>query len=253
MQLAVTNIGCTRYGEAWDLQKKIFDLRHYGLMTDVLLYTEHEHVYTIGKGGDDNHLLATEKELKETGVEVFHIDRGGDITYHGPGQVVGYPILALNDHKADIHWYLRSLEESIILALEEFDIEASREEGMTGVWVNGEKIAAIGVKVSHWVTMHGFALNVNTDLTKFDRIIPCGIFHKGVTSMQRILGRGVPLEEVHAALTETFAYVFGCEPVHISLEKLRQIIARYQVEDSRVNHAFVLSEQRTHKRQDTMN
>ncbi|MCI0565394.1 MAG: lipoyl(octanoyl) transferase LipB, partial [Nitrososphaera sp.] len=125
------------------MQKKIFDLRHYGLITDVLLYTEHEHVYTIGKGGDDNHLLASEQELTKGGVELFHIDRGGDITYHGPGQIVGYPILALNDYFTDIHRYLRYLEETIILALREFDIEASREEGMTGVWVDGEKIAAI--------------------------------------------------------------------------------------------------------------
>jgi len=230
MQLAVTHIGRTRYGEAWELQKKIFDLRHFGLMTDVLLYTEHEHVYTIGKGGDDNHLLASERELGESGVEVFHIDRGGDITYHGPGQVVGYPILALNDYFTDIHRYLRCLEETIILALDEFGIEAGREEGMTGVWVNGEKIAAIGVKVSRWVTMHGFALNVNTDLSKFDRIIPCGIFHKGVTSMQKILGREIALEDVQQKLTDAFVRVFGCQPVRVSYDELVRVVQRHQVE-----------------------
>ncbi len=232
MRLAITNIGRTRYRDAWDLQKKIFDLRHYGLITDVLLYTEHEHVYTIGKGGDDNHLLASDQELRQGGVEVFRIDRGGDITYHGPGQVVGYPILALNDYFADIHRYLRSLEEVIILTLDEFGVEAGREEGMTGVWVKGEKIAAIGVKVSRWVTMHGFALNVNTDLSKFDRIIPCGIFHKGVTSMQRVLGREIPLGELHDRLTESFAYVFGCQPVRVSKEELLRVVEAHQIEKS---------------------
>lgn len=232
MQLAVTNIGRTRYAEAWDLQRKIFDLRHFGLMTDVLLFTEHEHVYTIGKGGDENHLLASAQELKQGGTEVFHIDRGGDITYHGPGQVVGYPILSLNNYFADIHRYLRSLEEVIILTLDEFGIEAGREERMTGVWVKGEKIAAIGVKVSRWITMHGFALNVNTDLSKFDRIIPCGIFHKGVTSMQRILGREIPLEDVHEKLTEAFAYVFGCNPVRVSKEELLRVVASLHIEKS---------------------
>lgn len=230
MQLAVSNIGRTRYGEAWELQKKLFELRHYGLVTDLLLYTEHEHVYTIGKGGDDNHLLASEEELKTGGVEVYHIDRGGGITYHGPGQVVGYPILALDQYFADIHRYLRSLEEVIILALEEFGIEAGREEGMTGVWVKGEKIAAIGVKVSRWVTMHGFALNVNTDLSKFDRIIPCGIFHKGVTSMQRLLGEEIPLERVQTKLTEAFASVFGCQPVAVTQEELARVVRRFDIE-----------------------
>jgi len=229
MQLAITHIGRTRYGEAWELQKKIFDLRHYGLITDVLLYTEHEHVYTLGKGGDDNHLLATERELGEGGIEVFHIDRGGDITYHGPGQVVGYPILALNDYFTDIHRYLRCLEETVILALGEFNIEAGREEGMTGVWVDGEKIAAIGVKVSRWVTMHGFALNVNTDLSKFDRIIPCGIFHKGVTSMQKILGREVAHEEVLQKLTEAFVHVFGCQALKVSKQELLAVIERHSL------------------------
>ncbi len=236
MQLAVTNIGRTRYGEAWDLQRKIFELRHYGLISDVLLYTEHEHVYTIGKGGDENHLLASEKELNQSGIEVFHIDRGGDITYHGPGQVVGYPILALNDYFADIHRYLRSLEEVIVLALDEFGIEASREEGMTGVWVKGEKIAAIGVKVSRWVTMHGFALNVNTDLSKFDRIIPCGIFHKGVTTMERVLGEEISLESVHDKLTEAFAYVFGCRPVRVSKQELLRVVEAHQIKKKPVTY-----------------
>ena len=207
-QIRSVDIGRSRFADAWDLQRKLFDARLEGRTGDLLLYTEHHHVYTIGKGGDENHLLATESELEEGGVDVFQIDRGGDITYHGPGQVVGYPIIDLQDYKTDLHWYLRSLEEVIILAIRDFGLEGNREEGMTGVWVGGEKIAAIGVKVSRWITMHGFALNVNTDLSKFGRIIPCGIFHKGVTSMERLLGKSVELNRVHESLDRAFGKVF---------------------------------------------
>lgn len=218
--LTVANIGRTRYAHAWDLQKRLFELRHYGLLGDILLLTEHEHVYTLGKGGDPNHLLATEEELRKSGAEVFHIDRGGDITYHGPGQIVGYPILDLNNYFPDIHRYLRCLEEVVIQTLLDYGVEANREEGMTGVWVSGEKIAAIGVKVSRWITMHGFAFNVNTDLSYFDRIIPCGIFHKGVTSLQRVLGREIPLEEVQSKLADEFAHVFGCNIHQMAADEL---------------------------------
>lgn len=230
MNVAVTDIGRTRYADAWELQRKLFDLRHFGMIGDVLVFTEHEHVYTLGKGADQDHLLATEEELSKGGTEVFRIDRGGDVTYHGPGQVVGYPILDLSQYKTDLHWYLRSIEEMIILALEEFDIEAGREEGMTGVWVKGEKIAAIGVKVSRWVTMHGFALNVNTDLERYGRIIPCGIFHKGVTSMARILGKDVDLKEVHRSLANAFAAVFGRPVVSVPKTNLLQIIEERSLE-----------------------
>jgi lipoyl(octanoyl) transferase len=216
MQLTVCNIGRTRYADAWTLQREIFDRRVQREVNDVLLFTEHEHVYTLGKGGDENHLLASDDELREQGVDVFRIDRGGDITYHGPGQVVGYPILDLRSYGTDIHRYLRNLEETIIRGLADFGILGVREEGMTGVWVKGEKIAAIGVKVSRWATMHGFALNVNTDLAMFHRIIPCGIFHKGVTSMQVLLGESVRLERVHESLARHFAEVFGCVPVVVS-------------------------------------
>ncbi len=209
--VSVSDIGRTRYAKAWHLQQNLWNLRHAQLIGDVLLYTEHEHVYTIGKGGDNDHLLASGNELKESGVDFFEIDRGGDVTYHGPGQIVGYPIIDLNNYFHDLHKYLRNLEEVIILALRKFGIETMREEGYTGVWVKGDKIAAIGVKVSRWVTMHGFALNVNTDLTRFSRIIPCGIFHKGVTSMQSILGRPLVLEDVQSELSNAFGNVFGCQ------------------------------------------
>ncbi len=202
------DIGQTRYADAWDLQRRLFDARRDQRTGDLLLYTEHHHVYTIGKGGDENHLLATESELAQGNVDVFQIDRGGDITYHGPGQIVGYPIIDLQEYKTDLHWYLRNLEEVLIRTIQDFGLEGYREEGMTGVWVGGEKIAAIGVKVSRWITMHGFALNVNTDLSKFGRIIPCGIFHKGVTSMERLLGERVELKNVYTSIDRAFGHVF---------------------------------------------
>ena len=221
-ELLVCNLGRTRYVDTWDFQHKLVELRQRGVISDLLLFTEHEHVYTIGKAGDDNHLLASAEELLKDGTDVFHIDRGGDITYHGPGQIVGYPILDLNQHTPDIHLYLRKLEDVMIGTLLTFGVEGRREEGMTGVWTGGEKIAAIGVKVSRWVTMHGFALNVNTDLAKFARIIPCGIFHKGVTSMEQILGRKVPTEAVVEQLTESFASTFGSTPAAIAPAVLRE-------------------------------
>jgi lipoyl(octanoyl) transferase len=222
--LLVSHLGRTRYTDAWKLQQELWALRHSNDIQDILLLTEHEHVYTLGKSADDNHLLASNEELKISGMDVFHVDRGGDITYHGPGQLVGYPIMDLNNFFLDIHRYLRSLEEVIIHALSTFGILAVREKDMTGVWVQNEKIAAIGVKVSHWVTMHGFALNVNTDLSKFDRIIPCGIFHKGVTSMQRHAGHEVPIESVQKAVVDSFAEEFGCQPQWIEQETLKSTI-----------------------------
>jgi lipoyl(octanoyl) transferase len=224
-RVSVTNIGRSRYGEAWRFQQKLWELRHAGRIDDTLLYTEHEHVYTIGKGGDTDHLLATGNELKETGVDFFEIDRGGDVTYHGPGQIVGYPVLDLNNYFLDLHRYLRSLEETLIVALRTFGIEGTREEGFTGVWVKGDKIAAIGVKVSRWVTMHGFALNVNTDLARFARIIPCGIFHKGVISMESILGETIDMQEVRDELTMAFASVFQCEIQEMKSADLKERVS----------------------------
>jgi lipoate-protein ligase B len=220
------NIGRTHYADAWVLQKQLWRLRAERTIDDVFLLTEHEHVYTLGKSGDDNHVLASLEELRANDAELFHIDRGGDVTYHGPGQIVGYPILDLNHYKPDIHLYLRNIEEVIIRSLAEFQIHAGREEGMTGVWVEGEKIAAIGIKVSKWITMHGFALNVNTDLNRFERIIPCGIFHKGVTSMQKILRHTVLLEEVHSIIIKNFCDVFGCEQQQISRKEIQNILNR---------------------------
>lgn len=209
MNLNVFRLGRTEYGKCWDLQKRVFDLRASNSIDDTLLLTEHNHTYTIGKAGDDNHLLAHEAELEAAGVTVFHNDRGGDITYHGPGQIVGYPILNLENHYLDLHRYLRDLEEVAIQTLKQFDVNASRKQEYTGVWVGNEKICAIGVKTSRWITMHGFALNVNTDLKYFGRIIPCGIFEHGVTSLQAVLDREVEIDEVMSRLVEQFARVFN--------------------------------------------
>jgi lipoyl(octanoyl) transferase len=233
--LLVADIGRTRYADAWALQKQLWQMRVDRKIEDVLLLTEHEHVFTLGKSGDDNHVLASAAELRANDTELFHIDRGGDVTYHGPGQIVGYPILDLNQYKPDIHLYLSNIEEVIILSLVDFGIHAGREDGMTGVWVDGEKIAAIGVKVSKWITMHGFALNVNTDLTRFERIIPCGIFHKGVTSLQKNLGHSIPLEEVYPSLVKSFCHVFGCEYKQISKEELQNIVERTISDESIVS------------------
>jgi lipoyl(octanoyl) transferase len=218
--ILITNLNRTHYADAWSLQQKLWTHRRADVIEDIILLTEHEHVYTLGKSSNDNHLLASDEELTLAGIEVFHTDRGGDITYHGPGQIVGYPILDLNNYFCDIHRYMRSLEEVIIRALSHFGVMGVREEGMTGVWVDGEKIAALGVKVSHWITMHGFALNVNTDLTKYNRIIPCGIFHKGVTSMQKVLGQNIDMELICRELIDCFCEVFKCQQSWKSKEEL---------------------------------
>jgi lipoate-protein ligase B len=187
---------------------------------DSLLLTEHAHVYTIGKSGGDHHLLAGVEELQQRGAEVFHIDRGGDITYHGPGQLVGYPILDLNNYYLDLHRYLRDIEEVVIRSLSRFGVEATRDRRYTGVWVGNEKICAIGVKTSRWVTMHGFALNVSTDLSCFGRIVPCGIVGRGVTSMHRVLGRSIPLGEVEVVVMKEFGLVFGTDVTVRSLDQV---------------------------------
>ncbi len=194
--LNIVDLGETGYRQCWRLQQELHARRRAGLCDDTLLLTTHRHVYTIGKSGDDDHLLAGEPELLASGAEVVHTDRGGDITYHGPGQLVAYPIIDLKDHGADVHRYLRDLEEVIIGTIADHGLKGEREPGYTGVWVAGEKIAAIGVKVAGWVTMHGFALNVFTDLGFFGRIIPCGISHLGVTSMEKCLGTLIPMDAV---------------------------------------------------------
>jgi lipoate-protein ligase B len=230
-EVTAISLGVTKYKPTWELQQKVFGLRLGGKLPDVLLLNEHNHVYTFGKSGDEHHLLAQEAELREKGIDVYHIDRGGDVTYHGPGQLVGYPIIDLNNYYPDVHRYLRDIEEVIIRTLADFYIVAHRDEGLTGVWVGENKIAAIGVKASHWITMHGFALNVNTDLSYFDRIIPCGIFHKGVTSMQRVLGEEVSMSEVTEVLIGQFGKVFGTKMTHQDGEEFIRIVEQLAIEN----------------------
>jgi lipoate-protein ligase B len=227
-QLLVVHIGRTKYADAWELQKKIFSARLERRIGDVLLLTEHDPVFTLGKGADENHLLANDDELSEKKIDMFWIDRGGDVTFHGPGQIVGYPIIDLGQHYQDIHRYLRDLEEMIIRTLREYGIDGGREKEFTGVWVKNEKIAALGVKVSKWITMHGFALNVATDLSFFDRIIPCGIFHKGVTSLQNVLGRSADLSVVRQQLVHHFSEIFSMEVKQITMEELSSLLHHHE-------------------------
>lgn len=220
MRVLHSNIGKTHFSESWEIQRSIHAYKQKNPVNDVILSTEHFPVYTLGKTGERDHLLINEVELSKKEIEYFEIDRGGDITYHGPGQLVVYPIFDLNNYYKDTHRFLRDLEEAVILTLDHYNIKSSRDEEYTGVWAGEEKICAIGIKVSRWITMHGLALNVNSDLANFDSIIPCGIFHKGVTSIKKILNSVIEMKEVNKLLIENLARVFGLEMVEISKQEL---------------------------------
>lgn len=203
-------LGKQSYRPVWDYQKELLEQRVANEIGDRLLLVEHPPTYTLGKSGDENHLLTSQSDLMIKQIEYVAIDRGGDITYHGPGQLVGYPILHLQNYKKDVHWYLRQLEESLIRTLGEYGIQGTRDPDYTGVWVMDKKIAAIGVKVSRWVTMHGFAFNVTTDLSYFQGIVPCGIANKDVCSLESLLGRSISLSEVSEIYIQKFAETFDC-------------------------------------------
>ena len=203
-----SDLGKIDYQEAWDLQRELFDKRYKNELHDILLLLEHNHTYTLGKTADKNNLIGSRSYLEENEISVYDIDRGGDITYHGPGQIVGYPIISLENWKKDTHKYLRAIEEVIIRTCCDFGINSSRNEKFTGVWVDDKKIAAIGIKVSRWITMHGFAFNVNTDLKYFNGIIPCGIKDKAVTSLENELNQKMNLETVKNLLVKHFKDVF---------------------------------------------
>ena len=203
-QIIIQDLGQRPYQEVWTYQKEIQAKRIAGEIEDTFLMVEHEPVYTLGKNANENHLL----QSRDQSVDVFNIERGGDITFHGPGQLVGYPILDLSNYKKSISWYMRILEQIIIDTVSEFGIEAKRIEGLTGVWVGDEKIAALGVRIRRWVTMHGFSINVNTDLTFYDGIIPCGIFDHGITSMEQLLCRPQNIEKVKKVVRSKFGYYF---------------------------------------------
>ena len=209
--LEVRRLGRVAYADALELQQRLVEERRRGEIGDQLLLLEHPAVITLGVKvrNDLSHVLASPERLAALGVELHETGRGGDVTYHGPGQVVGYPILDLRPDRCDVHAYVRDLEEVMIRAARAFGVEAERVRGLTGIWVGREKLAAIGVRISRWITSHGFAFNVNTDLTHFDLIVPCGIADRGVTTLQRLLGREVPMAEVEDALVAAWPQVFG--------------------------------------------
>jgi lipoyl(octanoyl) transferase len=223
-QVVFKDLGLKDYKEAWDYQNELFqgiiDIKLANRKSEIkqksphyFLFTEHPPVYTLGKSGDLSNLLLNEEQLKKKGISFFKSNRGGDITFHGPEQIVGYPIIDLEAFKPDIRWYMRSLEEVIILTIANYGLKGVRSEGETGVWLDvgtpfARKICALGVRTSRWVTMHGFALNVNTNLGYFDHIIPCGIRGKAVTSIEAELNRKVPIQEVKALILENFEKVF---------------------------------------------
>ncbi len=209
-EVEVRRLGLVPYAEALAMQRALVEDRRAGRIGDLLLLVEHPHVLTLGVRGDGgrSHILASADALASRRVEIHETGRGGDITYHGPGQLVGYPIIDLKPDRCDVHRYVRDLEEVLIRVAADYDIQAGRVPGLTGVWVGGEKLAAIGVRIARWITSHGFALNVTTDLEYFNLIVPCGISDRGVTSLSALLGRGVDLRDVEDRVTRHFGDVF---------------------------------------------
>jgi len=209
MLCVVEQLGTVDYAAGLALQHERVTQRKAGAIPDTLLLLEHPHVYTLGRNARRENVLVSPSFLKSRGAEVFETDRGGDVTYHGPGQLVGYPILDLTQHRRDIAWFMRSLEEVFIRVAADYGLEARRVVGATGVWVGNEKLVAMGVHISRWVTSHGFAFNVNTDLSYFDWIVPCGLRDKGVTSIERLSGRPADMVVARERVVEHFGDVFG--------------------------------------------
>ena len=220
----IVDLGLIGYAEAYVLQKRIVAARKAGAIEDVLLLCQHPHVITLGRSGKRENLLASEQVLRQKGVEFHSTDRGGDITYHGPGQIVGYPILNLGAIRRDVVWYVRTLEEAMIRVTAEFGIAAERVAGKTGIWVrtenSEEKLAAIGVHISRWVTSHGFAYNVSTDLRYFELIVPCGIAGRKATSLEKLLGRSVEEKQVAPQIARHLGELFGLEMKEASRKEL---------------------------------
>jgi lipoyl(octanoyl) transferase len=226
----ITDLGLVSYTDAWALQQRLAAARKSGLIDDVFLLCEHPHVITLGRNANRQNLLASEHVLRQKAVELHATNRGGDVTYHGPGQIVGYPILNLAAIKRDVGWYVRTLEEAMIRASADFGAAAYRVPGKTGIWVQAgaseEKLAAIGVHISRWVTSHGFAYNVSTDLRYFDLIVPCGIADRKATSLEKLLRRSVPLEEVKPRLTRHLTDLFSLTPSPTSYRQLLRTLDR---------------------------
>jgi lipoyl(octanoyl) transferase len=214
-EIEVRRLGVVAYGDALELQQSLVAKRKSGAIPDQLLLLEHPPVITLGvkTRNDRSHILATEDELATEGVEVFESGRGGDVTYHGPGQLVGYPILDLRPDRCDVHRYVRDLEEVLIRAVRRYGIESTRSAGLTGTWVGDRKIAAIGVRIARWVTSHGFALNVSTNLAHFGLIVPCGLSDKGVTSIEQLASGPVTMASVQNTISDAFSEVFDARVV----------------------------------------
>ena len=230
----VVDAGPIPFGPACQLQRRLVESRKSGAIPDVLLICEHPHAITLGRNASRANLLASESLLARKGVELHETDRGGDVTYHGPGQIVGYPILDLAEHRRDVRWYVAQLEELMIRASTDFGLAAHRVEGQRGAWLDAltgeEKLGALGVHLSRWVTSHGFAYNVSTDLSYFDLIVPCGIAGKPATSLERALGRAVPMQEVRERLTARFGDVFERQLQAVALDDVEKILASHTIE-----------------------
>lgn len=220
-ELWVVRQGVTSYAEILELQRRIAAARIAGeISQDVLLALEHSPVVTLGRSSKEKNLVASKEFLAARGVELHEVERGGDVTFHGPGQLVGYPIIDLKRHKQDLHWYLRQLEQAIISTLEKFGVAAERSTGFTGVWTKGRKIASIGVHARDWVTWHGIALNVSTDLSYFDLIVPCGIAGVVMTSIEKETGAAVTIENVASVFAQELARLFDLVPVETPISEL---------------------------------
>jgi lipoyl(octanoyl) transferase len=222
----VVDLGLLGYSPACELQRRLVAARKVGEVSDVLLLCEHPHVITLGRNGQRQNLRASKHLLAQMNVEFHPTDRGGDITYHGPGQIVGYPILDLAAHRRDVRWYVSQLEEAMMRATADFGVATKRVEGQHGVWIDTpdgeEKLAALGVHLSRWVTSHGFAYNVSTDLRLFDLIVPCGIADKRTTSLEHILGRGIKSSDVRERLIARFGEVFSCAMIPVTRQELEE-------------------------------
>jgi lipoyl(octanoyl) transferase len=251
-EILVINLGLVEYGAAWELQRRVAAARKAAAIPDVLLLCEHPHVITLGRSGKISNLRVPDEMLRQMGVSFFETNRGGDITYHGPGQLVGYPILNLGEIRRDVAWYVRSLEETMMRATTEFGVRTKRLPGCTGVWVDvpadaaaenktpetegacakndEEKLAAIGVHLSRWVTSHGFAYNVSTNLRYFDLIVPCGIAGKRATSLEKLLNRRVPVGGVAPRIAEHLGRVFGLQPRTAGREALEELLWRHELQ-----------------------
>jgi lipoyl(octanoyl) transferase len=242
-ELLVVDLGLIEYGAAWELQRRVVAARKAGAIPDVLLLCEHPHVITLGRSGKISNLRTPGEILRRMGVSFFETNRGGDITYHGPGQLVGYPILNLAEIRRDVGWYVRSLEEAMIRATADFGVASMRVSGRTGVWVDveagstmddrkegkdEEKLAAIGVHLSRWVTSHGFAYNVSTDLRYFDLIVPCGIAGKRATSLEKLLGRRVEMNDAAPRITARLGEILGLHPRAYGREDLEMTLRTHE-------------------------